>query len=240
MATTWGTLRDEIITEFGYLTSDTNLTAKVLEWEKDAVREIVGYHSWWWLREQTVTASTTSSQNYVLLTAGYGKISKIWNATYREEINQVDPRVLIENNYDLTLTGRPQYFWVNDWVAGTSTGAGQVRIQLYPVPDATYTLSINQAPFELGAAVDGASSSTVIPVPSNFYPAIKEFTRSHMCEIDGKPYASDAHLQKFYQTLEQQVLQNMRFNTKKNRLQATDVDSNYAYWGPRLDPNHFP
>ena len=240
MAVTWGTLGNEIVQEYGYLTTDTNLTAKVLEWEKDAVRTTISHYAWWWLRQVTTTASTTSSQNYITLTAGIGKLVKLWNATYREEIIQVEPRELIEANYDLTLTGRPQYFWVDDFIEGVGSAAAQVKIHLYPVPDATYTITLYHMPFDFGATIDSASTSAIIPVPSNFYHAIKEFVRAKMAEIDGKPQTASMHLQMFYQALDEQVLENQRFTgTRRSRLSVSDIDEDYGMLHPRLDPNHF-
>lgn len=238
MALTWENIGDEIIQEYGYLDSDTDLVAKVFNWEKDAVRTIVNHHPWWWLRETVASVNTVDGQNADNLGVGVGKIIKIYHSSGNSEICEADPRVLIERGYDLTTEGKPEYYWPIEWTAGTSTAAGQVKVQWYPVPDAIYAVKVLYLPFELGVLVDGATITNVIPVPGNFYPCVKQFVRHKFSYIDGDIEASQMHYQLFQQHLAEQVLENYRFNKRRRRLQVTDVEDDFA-WGPRLDPNHF-
>lgn len=65
-----------------------------------------------------------------------------------------------KNFSDLTITGRPEYYWLQGWT----------RVRIHPIPDSILPVALVYIP----AAVRLAVSDTV-PYPTNFEPMITEY-----------------------------------------------------------------
>ena len=125
----------------------------------DAKRSVEDAHTWNALGN-TLTASTTADIfNYVLVGSGQRfKTLNVFDDGVDAFLTQRDTNWMSQNLLRNTvLKGRPTYFNYN----GTDSN-GDTQVDLYPVPDGTYTIRFNlyipQAELTTG--------STVIKVPS--------------------------------------------------------------------------
>lgn len=138
-----------------YLTLVNNVLRRMREDQVDSVSEttyssLIGdlvndaktsnEHAWDWsaLRDSKTVTTIAGTNEYTLTGAGEDfKFLYFLDATNKSNIiYQSKEWIDVQNNVDTPLQGRPNYFSYT-----TTDSNGDMKVILYPTPDATYTLS---------------------------------------------------------------------------------------------------
>ncbi len=131
------TTADEVLQNVRALGYGTDTEGPQLLMLSQLQKRIVNARRWTFLLE-TVTKTTTAGAETVALDATLGatqRVDAVWakdSGSNPIQLEYVEPEVLKQYTHDNTSTGRPRYW----------SRFGQNLI-LYPIPDATYTLTVD-------------------------------------------------------------------------------------------------
>lgn len=229
MAVTVGTFRTEIMLELGMSTADSDELSLALAWIQEGVDVVFNYADWADFMQTDESLPTVASQAEYSAQASAEKIVSIRLSANDSPLVFYQRQELEERGFDLEDTGEPWAFYPSGFDGSTD----KYKFSLYPVPDAIYTMII----VERGQSAALTSSST-LPLPQQFRPALKDYIRARSYYNDGKVIEgqrADANFNSQLFLLRKKILQ----PANKARLAVTDIQSSGSPKWQRADPGHF-
>jgi hypothetical protein len=166
VATTVNALAQELATEFGEEYTDQDVADLYRTWVKEIVRRVIGTGRWF-TQNTTDSVVTVASTPAYSLAATTGEVKSIRIPATDDVVIYTPVERLIAKDKNLELTGKPTNWWVDS--LGTSQ---EIKIRLYPIPDAVYTLELHvlNRPSELG-------DTDTIPLPVEYIDVVREGVR---------------------------------------------------------------
>ena len=139
----------------------TDLSKRTGDWVNQAKREVEDAWRWTALETELSLSVLTGVTSYRLLDFGQrAKIRKVNNATQRNRVLSQNWDRFTDNQDFGDVTGEPMHWRIN------GVEEGDMKIEIYPTPDAAYTLSI----YATVPQADLTDDATVVTVP--YWPVI--------------------------------------------------------------------
>jgi len=147
-------LREDSVSSWNQNTYST----MVGDFVNDAKHQVEG--AWDWSQNRSIITVNTvaSTQGYTLTGFGQnGKIISAYNDTQNNEIHRVDQHYMDHQNYTAqTTSGEPRFYCFRG-----EDSSDDSKIELWPIPDAVYSLKFNCVIDQDDLAADG----TVLQIP---------------------------------------------------------------------------
>jgi hypothetical protein len=155
------------MTELGEDTSNASLVLQFEEWVQDIYDKVGILTNWRFSRFSDTITTVASTRTYVLDTTPGNEddILGIWIPAQNKFLPMRPKRELLRKGIAILEEGTPQYwYWEEEWDGATDA----LKIGLYLVPDAVYTLNViaRGGPKDLTSGAD-------VPMPDSFRHVLK-------------------------------------------------------------------
>ncbi len=175
-------------TETGFVSS-TDLSKRTGDYVNQAKREVEDAHRWSALEATYSLSVRAGVSSYQLI--GFGQRSRIWkinNATQRNRVLSQNWSRFVDNEDFGDVTGQPLHYRIN----GVTNG--DMNLELYPEPDAAYTLRV----YATVPQSDLTDDATTLTVP--YWPVILGAYAIAVAERGDDRGANDQLVQREYQS----------------------------------------
>ena len=129
--------------------SQTSYSKLIGEFVNEAKREVEDAHHWVALRDTVVATTVAGDFRYYLSNVGIRfKLRNVWDDTSNCFLEVKNSAWLTQQFNTSAQTGRPLYY---DFAGATQ---GDYQIDLYPIPDAAYSINFNIIKSQADLALD--------------------------------------------------------------------------------------
>lgn len=146
--------------------SDDRSLTEVERYVNDVWKQIAIETDWPWLYTTESISLVASTQEYSLQSSAVEPIGVRLTTEDRELVHTPVEQMMAT---DIELSGIPTRWWISGYDSSTS----KTKIKVWPIPATTYTMEVHEIIRPTDLAAD-----TVIPVPEEFIPIMKNGVRA--------------------------------------------------------------
>jgi hypothetical protein len=229
MAKTVSSLAEELATEAGEQYGDYDITRQFDAWVSEVAETITGAEKWPFLMGLVELLTSADARTYEL-GSSQGDITAIQKQDESRTLEYLSREDLLRRGVDLLSTGEPK-FWYYDELSDDAF----LTVALWPVPDATYLYWAHR---ERTTAQLDEVDDTVIPLPADFLPAVREGVRGYYRESIGDSRGATAAWGRFAEKLRALRSRYLTPRGQRRVMQITDLSPRASFALPRLPSNY--
>lgn len=177
MAKLVSSLAEELATEAGQQYGDYDTARQFDAWVGESVETITGAEKWPFLQGAVELSTSIDARTYELGET-HGDITLIQKQDDARTLTYMAREDLVRRGVNLLESGEPTV-----WYYDELSDDGQLTLAVWPVPDAVYTYLVHRE--RTTAQLNNDEGSATIPLPVDFFPAVRECVRGHYRESIG-------------------------------------------------------
>jgi len=201
------TLAEDII---GDSTAATG--ARIKKFINFGQKDFASRYDWPFLQSSS-TFNTTSGTEYYDLSTTCGKVIDLRDSTNETYLPEYNERIFnsVKPSTDSADTGKPLYWYPVSVSTGTSSE--QIRVNLYPIPDGTYTVKYNF----FKNVIDLSADSDYSLIPAKYHSTILDYAL--MREFEKRRSSMANYYATKYEDGVIRAMQDFKFSDGLNQMQ---------------------